>query len=160
MTAKGGKISTAARGRRQDAPDISGTTVAGGPAAVSDYRGKVVVLNIRGSWCDPCRTEAPGFQRAWEKHRDQGVQFLGLNTRDHDVANPRRFEQERGISHPSLFDPDGVNMLKFPKGSLNPQFIPTTLVIDREGRLAARGFGGQSPEDLESLLLPVLAEQP
>ncbi|MFF7457689.1 TlpA family protein disulfide reductase [Kitasatospora sp. NPDC008115] len=159
VTVKGSNISTAAAGKRQDAPDIGGNTLEGTPAKLSDYRGKVVVLNVWGSWCSPCRSEADDLQRVWEKYKDQGVQFLGINTRDTEIKNAVRFEQEKGVTFPSIYDPAGAELLKFPKGSLNPQSIPTTLVVDRDGRLAARAVGGQTDDALESMLQPVLAEQ-
>ncbi|GAA2233759.1 TlpA disulfide reductase family protein [Kitasatospora cystarginea] len=159
VSSKGSRISTAALGHRQDAPDISGTTLDGHSAKLSDYRGKVVVLNIWGSWCDPCRGEAKGLESVWEKYQSQGVQFLGINTRDVDRANAVAFETNKGVTFPSIYDPDGTQILKFPKGSLNPQFIPTTIVIDRGGKLAARAFGAQSADVIESMLQPVLAEQ-
>jgi peroxiredoxin len=155
---KGG-IDTAAPGHRQAAPDISGDTVDGGRAALSDYRGKVVVVNLWGSWCPPCRAEARGFQQVWTAYRDKGVQFLGINTRDTSVENARIFDRNFGITYPSLYDPDGAQILRFPKGSLNPQAIPTTLVIDRQGRIAARALKALPAEDLESMIKPVLAEQ-
>ncbi|MDY0811547.1 TlpA disulfide reductase family protein [Kitasatospora purpeofusca] len=159
VTAKGSNISTAAVGHRQEAPDIGGDTLEGAPAKLSDYRGKVVVLNVWGSWCGPCRSEADDLQRIWDKYKDQGVQFLGINTRDTEIKNAVRFEQEKGVTFPSIYDPAGAQLLKFPKGSLNPQSIPTTLVIDRDGRLAARAVGGQTDDALETMLQPVLAEQ-
>ncbi|MET8697512.1 TlpA family protein disulfide reductase [Kitasatospora sp. NPDC058032] len=159
VTAKGSTISTVAAGHRQDAPDISGTTLEGTPTKLSDYRGKVVVMNVWGSWCGPCRSEADDLQRVWEKYKDQGVQFLGINTRDPEVKNALRFEQEKGVTFPSIYDPAGTELLKFPKGSLNSNTIPTTLVIDREGKLAARALGGQTDDNLESMLQPIVAEQ-
>ncbi|MFB6893438.1 TlpA family protein disulfide reductase [Kitasatospora sp. NPDC056327] len=159
VTAKGSNISTAAVGKRQDAPDIGGDTLEGTPAKLSDYRGKVVVVNVWGSWCGPCRSEADDLQRIWEKYKDQGVQFLGINTRDTEIKNAVRFEQEKGVTFPSIYDPAGAQLLKFPKGSLNPQSIPTTLVVDRDGRLAARAVGGQTDDALESMLRPIVAEQ-
>ncbi|MEV6974710.1 TlpA disulfide reductase family protein [Kitasatospora sp. NPDC093806] len=159
VTAKGTNISTAAVGHRQDAPDIGGNTLEGTPAKLSDYRGKVVVLNVWGSWCGPCRSEADDLQRVWEKYQGQGVQFLGINTRDTEVKNAIRFEQEKGVTFPSLYDPAGAELLKFPKGSLNPNSIPTTLVVDRDGKLAARAVGGQTDDGLEAMLQPIVAEQ-
>ncbi|MDH6576798.1 TlpA disulfide reductase family protein [Kitasatospora sp. MAP5-34] len=158
VTGDGG-LDTAAVGHREDAPAISGLTLDGGKAALADYKGKVVVLNIWGSWCGPCRAEAKGLQAVSEKYKGQDVQFLGINTRDSTPANALAFEQNFGITYPSLYDPDGTQILKFPKGSLNPQSIPTTIVVDREGKLAARSMRGLSADDLESLLKPILAEK-
>ncbi|RKE19685.1 TlpA disulfide reductase family protein [Streptomyces sp. TLI_171] len=157
VTGKGG-IATAAVGERVDAPDITGTALDGnGSLKLSDYRGKVVVLNIWGSWCSPCRAEAKGLQATSEKYAGQ-VQFLGINTRDTDPANAVAFEKNFGVTYPSIYDPDGAQILKFPKGSLNPQSIPTTIVIDKDGKLAARAMRAMSAEDLDKMLEPVLAE--
>ncbi|WP_405017932.1 TlpA family protein disulfide reductase [Kitasatospora sp. NBC_00070] len=153
-----GGLDTAPVSSRRAAPAISGATLSGDRAALADYRGKVVVLNVWGSWCNPCRAEAKGLQEVWSKYRDQDVQFLGINTRDPDANNATRFEESFGITYPSLYDPDGTEILKFPKGSLNPQSIPTTIVVDRQGKLAARAMRPLSTEDLERLIAPVLAE--
>ncbi|MEV7214066.1 TlpA disulfide reductase family protein [Kitasatospora cineracea] len=157
VTGKGG-IATAAPAQRVAAPDITGTSLDGGGALkLSDYRGKVVVLNIWGSWCSPCRAEAKGLQESSQKYGDQ-VQFLGINTRDTDPANAVAFEKNFGVGYPSIYDPDGAEILKFPKGSLNPQSIPTTIVVDKDGRLAARAMRALSAEDLQKMVDPVLAE--
>ncbi|KQV18603.1 MULTISPECIES: TlpA disulfide reductase family protein [unclassified Kitasatospora] len=153
-----GGLDTAPLASRQTAPAISGITLRGDKAALADYRGKVVVLNVWGSWCNPCRAEAKGLQEVWSKYQAQDVQFLGINTRDSDVNSAIRFEDSFGITYPSLYDPDATEILKFPKGSLNPQSIPTTIVVDRQGRLAARSMRPISAEDLEKLIQPVLAE--
>ncbi|GJF31459.1 hypothetical protein KNE206_41590 [Kitasatospora sp. NE20-6] len=116
-------------------------------------------MNIWGAWCNPCRAEAKGLQGLWEKYQGNGVQFLGINTRDNDPENAVAFEKDKGITYPSIYDPDGTQILKFPKGSLNPKFIPTTIVIDQNGRLAARAFGAQSADTVEAMLRPILAEQ-
>ena len=73
-------------------------------------------------------------------------QFVGINTRDTDTANPARFEKELRIGYPSLYDPIGKLMLRFPKGSLNPQAIPSTIVLDRQGKIAARSLAPLSEE--------------
>ncbi|KIQ62599.1 MULTISPECIES: TlpA family protein disulfide reductase [Kitasatospora] len=157
ITGKGG-IATVPAGHRVDAPDISGTGLDGtGTLKLSDYRGKVVVLNVWGSWCSPCRAEAKGLQASAEKYADQ-VQFLGINTRDTDPANAVAFEKNFGVTYPSIYDPDGTQILKFPKGSLPPQSIPTTIVIDKDGKLAARAMRAMSTEDLDKMIEPVLAE--
>ncbi|WP_035858224.1 TlpA disulfide reductase family protein [Kitasatospora cheerisanensis] len=158
VSVKGG-VATAAPGHREEAPDISGATLDGGPVKLSDYRGKVVVLNLWGSWCSACRTEAAGLQELWQKYQGQDVQFLGINTRDNDPANAIAFEKNKGVTFPSLYDPDGTQILRFPKGNLNPQAIPTTMVIDRDGRMAARVFGARGSEDIDAMIRPVLAEQ-
>ncbi|MFJ6212434.1 TlpA family protein disulfide reductase [Streptomyces sp. NPDC092296] len=152
-------IDTAAAGHRGAAPDITGKTIDGKQVSLSDFRGKVVVVNIWGSWCPPCRAEAKGFQKVWTAYQGKGVQFLGINTRDNSVQNAAIFEKNFGITYPSIYDPDGTQVLRFPRGTLNPQDIPSTLVIDREGKIAARSLKALPQEDLEGMLGPVLAEQ-
>ncbi|MEV5885173.1 TlpA disulfide reductase family protein [Streptomyces sp. NPDC052020] len=152
-------IATVDKGERADAPDLSGETVDGKQLDVDDYQGKVVVLNVWGSWCPPCRAEAKNFQKVYEDVKDQGVQFVGINTRDTSTGPARAFEKEYGVTYPSLYDPTGKLMLRFEKGTLNPQAIPSTLVIDRDGKIAARTLQALSEEKLRSMLEPVLAEK-
>ncbi|MFE9767907.1 TlpA family protein disulfide reductase [Streptomyces sp. NPDC005808] len=152
-------ISTVAKGDRTAAPDLSGETVDGKQLDVADYKGKVVVLNVWGSWCPPCRAEAPNFVKVAKDTADQGVQFVGINTRDPSTAPAKAFEEEQGITYPSLYDPTGKLMLRFKKGTLNPQAIPSTLIIDRDGKIAARTLQALSEDKLREMLAPVLAEK-
>ncbi|MFC7982611.1 TlpA family protein disulfide reductase [Streptomyces sp. NPDC057336] len=151
-------ISTVKKGERADAPDLSGETVDGGQADIDDYKGKVVVLNVWGSWCPPCRAEAKNFETVYQDVKDQGVQFLGINTRDTSVGPARAFEEEFGVSYPSLYDPAGKLLLRFEKGTLNPQAIPSTLIVDREGKVAARTLQALSEEKLRKMLDPYLKD--
>ncbi|POX41915.1 redoxin domain-containing protein [Streptomyces sp. Ru73] len=144
---------------RAPAPGIQGTTTRGTPLDVGDYKGKkAVVLNIWGSWCGPCDAEAPGFAKVAGESRSKGVQFVGINTRDSGTAQAIRFEEQHKLPFPSLFDPSGKLMLRIPKGSINPQFIPSTVVIDRRGRIAARAMGPLGEQQLREMLKPVIAE--
>ncbi|MFD6826279.1 TlpA family protein disulfide reductase [Streptomyces sp. NPDC060085] len=152
-------ISTVAKADRVAIPDLSGKTVDGKQLDVADYKGKVVVLNVWGSWCPPCRAEAPNFVKVAKETAGQGVQFVGINTRDANVSLARSFEKAKGVTYPSLFDPTGKLMLRFKKGTLNPQTIPSTLVIDRDGKIAARTLQALSEDKLREMLDPVLAEK-
>lgn len=152
-------IATVAKGSRADAPDLSGKTVDGDQLDVDDYKGKVVVINVWGSWCPPCRAEAKNFEKVYQDLKDEGVQFVGINTRDATVGPARAFEEEQGVTYPSLFDPAGKLMLRFEKGTLNPQAVPSTLVFDREGKIAARSLQALSEEKLRKMIDPVLAEK-
>ncbi|MEV1064322.1 TlpA disulfide reductase family protein [Streptomyces sp. NPDC050263] len=152
-------ISTAEKGERAAVPDLSGETIDGKQLDVSAYKGKIVVLNVWGSWCSPCRAEAPGFQKVYQDLQADGVQFVGINTRDTKAANAVAFDKQFGITYPSLYDPTGKLMLRFAKGTLNPQAIPSTLVIDREGKIAARSLAALSEERLRKMIAPVLAEK-
>jgi peroxiredoxin len=152
-------IATVARDGRTVAPELSGPTVDGSRLDVADYRGKVVVVNVWGSWCPPCRAEAKNFETVYKDVKGQGVQFVGINTRDTSVGPAKAFESDYGITYPSLYDPTGRLMLRFKKGTLNPQLIPSTLVIDRDGKVAARALQALSEDKLRSMLKPVLAEK-
>lgn len=152
-------ISTAEKGERAAAPDLSGKTVNGGQLDVASYKGKVVVLNVWGSWCAPCRAEAPNFEKVYQDLKTRGVEFVGINTRDTSVQNAVAFEKQQGITYQSLYDPTGKLMLRFKRGTLNPQAVPSTLVLDREGKIAARSLAALSEDKLRKMIAPVLAEK-
>ncbi|ALV39171.1 TlpA disulfide reductase family protein [Streptomyces sp. CdTB01] len=142
---------------RQAAPDVRGETLTGEQAGLADYRGKIVVINVWGSWCAPCRAEAPHLEKVYEDTRDQGVAFLGINTRDATKTNALNFEKEFGITYPSLWDPAGRQLLKF-KGTISPSAIPSTVVIDRKGRIAARALKALSETELRKMIDPLLKQ--
>ncbi|WP_406285715.1 TlpA family protein disulfide reductase [Embleya sp. NBC_00896] len=142
---------------RKTAPKVTGQTLEGKDINLADFKGKVVVLNVWGSWCPPCRAEAADFQRAHVETEAKGVQFLGINTRDSTQANALAFTASKGVTYPSLWDPDAREIIKF-TGNLNPNAIPSTLIIDREGRIAARVLRAVTIEELRSMIDPVLNE--
>ncbi|MFJ8085117.1 TlpA family protein disulfide reductase [Streptomyces sp. NPDC096205] len=152
-------IATAAKGERAAAPELDGETLEGKPLSTADYKGKVLVVNVWGSWCGPCRVEAKNFEKVYRGVKGQGVEFVGINTRDTSTVPALAFEKEWGITYPSLYDPTGKLMLRFKKGTLNPQLVPSTLVIDREGKIAARALQPLSEDKLRGMIEPVLAEK-
>jgi thiol-disulfide isomerase/thioredoxin len=154
-----GEIITVKPADRKAAPELSGKTVDGGTASLASYKGKVVVINVWGSWCSPCRAEAPNLAQVAKADEAKGVQFLGINTRDLNTANPATFDRRFGIGYPSFYDPYGKLIAKFPDGTLNPQAIPSTLVVDRQGRIAARVLKALSVADLNQLIDPIAAEK-
>ncbi|SHN21714.1 Thiol-disulfide isomerase or thioredoxin [Actinacidiphila paucisporea] len=154
-----GEITVLKPADRKPAPDLSGKTVAGGQDSLAAYKGKVVVINIWGSWCGPCRAEAPHLADVSAADKAKGVQFLGINTRDLTASNAAAFTKRYGITYPNLYDPYGKLILRFPKGSLNPQSLPATLVIDRQGRVAARALKPLGQDDLNQLIDPIAAEK-
>ena len=136
---------------RPPAPQLSGTTLEGERLDVGDYRGKVVVLNFWASWCPPCRAEAQNLIEVAETTKASGVEFIGVNVknaRDEALA----FERKQGVPYPSLHDQPGVLLTRF--RTLVPQVPPTTLILDRQGRIAGRFIGGVTTREL---LVPVQA---
>lgn len=144
---------------REPAPELAGTLIGGGDFALSDVRGDdVVVVNVWGSWCAPCRAEAATLETVYRDVEDQGVLFVGLNTRDEE-AQALAFLDRFDVSYPNLDDNDARLQLAF-RTSLPSAAIPTTWVIDREGRVAARTLSGVTEERLRGMLDAVLAESP
>lgn len=142
---------------RQPAPDLAGPLVGGGHYSLADERGDdIVVVNVWGSWCAPCRAEAETLEAVYRDLRGDGVQFLGLNTRDREAA-ALAFIENFDVTYPNLDDTDARLQLGF-RDSLPSAAIPTTWVIDRQGRVAARALAGVTEERLRAMLEPVLAE--
>ncbi len=126
--------------KREKPGKISGETLEGKTVALSDYAGKVVVVNVWGSWCPPCRAEADDLSKAAAELAPQGVVFLGINTRDASRDNALTFQNKRKVPYSSIFDPGGKSLLAF-HGTLTPNAIPSTVVIDAQGRVAASIIG-------------------
>ena len=118
---------------RQLLPSVVGTTLDGRPLDLASYRGKVVVLNFWASWCPPCREEGPVLQEVAAQSKPLGVEFVGVNVKD-EKASAIAFERKAGVTYPSLHDQPGALLLRFRQ--VVPQTPPTTLIVDREGRIA------------------------
>ncbi|MBK7822626.1 MAG: TlpA family protein disulfide reductase [Tessaracoccus sp.] len=138
FTTGDGTVAIVPVAERQEAPVLAGTTLAGEEVSTADFAGTPIVINVWGSWCAPCREEAPQLVEAAKQLGDDAV-FLGLNTRDLDAGPALAFERAFEVTYPSIFDPDGELLLGF--GQLPPKAIPSTIVIDADGRVAARVIG-------------------
>jgi thiol-disulfide isomerase/thioredoxin len=138
------------------APAVAGTALGGAKISLAAYHGRVVVINFWGSWCTPCRAEAPALAQLARALRPSGVQFLGVDIRD-SPASAEAFMRDFGIDYPSLNDPGDEIALDF-RSTVPPAGIPTTLVIARSGRIAARVIGGTSYNSLKSLITRAAAE--
>lgn len=135
-----GVITVLTEAERKKPGPVSGTTLDGEEVSLEQYLGKVVVINVWGSWCPPCRAEADDLTVAAEELMPRGVVFLGINTRDNSVETALAFQRAQEVPYPSIFDPGGKNLLAF-YGTLSPNAIPSTVVIDAEGRVAASIIG-------------------
>ena len=136
--------------RRKAAPQLSGKTLDGDDLDVAELRGSIVVVNVWGSWCAPCKREQPELNRAAADLAADGVRFVGINVRDRTPANAQVHVRRYGVPYPSIFDPSAQLVAKL--RDLPPSAIPSTVVIDREGRLAARVIGATSYDELVDLV--------
>lgn len=143
-------------GERATAPEFAGTLLDGGEFSSTDLAGDVAVINFWGSWCAPCRVEAPEFQEVYADVRDSGVQFLGINVKDTDQL-ARAFEENFGIEFPSLADPRGEVALAF--RDYPASAIPSTIVLDRRSQVAAVYTGAVRQDDLRAVLDRLTAEE-
>jgi peroxiredoxin len=147
--AGGGTSETFPVGKRPAAPEVSGELLDGTHFDVASHKGEVVVLNFWASWCAPCRDEAPELEAAYQATRAGGVTFIGVDGRDTKDA-ARQFVEGHGLTYPSLFDPAGKVAMSFTK--VPPSVLPSTLVLDREGRIAAVYRQPVFRDDLASFL--------
>lgn len=123
--------------QRKELPAVSGPALGTSKTiSTQEYRGKVVVINVWGSWCPPCRKEAPDLQAASVETKNV-AQFVGITSKDYDPAPAEAFVRSFKITYPSIYDPTGKVLLAF-AGELPPSAIPSTMIIDRQGRLAVR----------------------
>ncbi len=124
---------------RDGAVELTGTDLDGKPIDLADYRGRPVVIVVWGSWCAPCRAEAPDVVAA-AKEIGSKAQFVGINLRDASTTTGDAFVRRFDVPYPSVYSPDGRAMLQF-QGTLGPNSIPSFVVLDADGRVAASILG-------------------
>lgn len=144
---------------REPGPTIQGESLMdeGKQITVSDYAGKVVVINIWGAWCPPCRVEAPQMQKIWHTYGDKGVQVLGIDVRDNDRSFPEDFMRDTKLTYPSIYDPPMRSLLGmkgYPRSA-----VPSTIVLDKQHRVAAVYLRDLLASDLTPLIDRLLAEK-
>lgn len=123
---------------------------------LSDYAGKVVVLNIWGAWCGPCRAEAPELQKLYDAHKDSGLQVLGIDVRDDIRSQPEDFMRNYKLTYPSIYDPGSRSLLALSGYPRNA--VPSTIILDRQHRVAAVHLIAVLASDLEPLVKELTAE--
>lgn len=141
---------------RASAPEFNGVLLDGSDFASSSLSGDVVVLNFWGSWCAPCRVETPEFQQVSDGVSGEGVSFLGINAKD-DRQLAQAFLDDKGITFPSVFDPRGEIALAFRDYPANA--IPSTIILDRDGRVAAVYVAVVVADELRQVLDTLLVER-
>lgn len=137
---------------------LTGKDFAGADVDTAAWIGDVVVINTWYAACPPCRAEAPDLVAAAEDYAADGVQFIGLNSTD-DAGTAQPFERNFDVPYPSIADPDGIATAAL-QGHVPLQAVPTTVVLDRQGRVMARIIGRLDPTTLRELIDSGLAEDP
>jgi thiol-disulfide isomerase/thioredoxin len=140
---------------RASAPTFSGTLLDGSPFTSTSLQGSVAVINFWGSWCAPCRVETPEFSQVASSVADRSVRFLGVDVKE-DKQFAQAFMAGRQIAYPSLYDPRGEIALAFRDYPANA--IPSTIVLDRQGRVAAVYTAAVTQKDLTTVLGAVTGE--
>lgn len=151
-----GAVETIPMADRAEPVELKGALLDGTRWDSASARGDVLVVNVWGSWCAPCVAEAPELQKVWSDlaSADAPVQFIGIDFRE-EAARGAAFAKKAGITYPSLSDESGVLILAL-QGKAPT--VPTTLVLDTQGRIAARVNGSVSASTLRALVDDVLAE--
>jgi thiol-disulfide isomerase/thioredoxin len=134
-----GRVQVIDAAERDGAVALTGEDLDGEPLDLADLRGKPAVVLVWGSWCAPCRAEAPELVAADRELRGE-AEFVGINVRDASTAQAKGFVRTFGVDYPSFYSPDGKALLSF-SGTLSPNSIPATVVLDAEGRVAASILG-------------------
>ena len=152
-----GSVTEIPAAERGESVVFDGALEDGSTVSSADYAGEVLVVNFWYAACAPCRAEAPDLKDLSEQFTGRGARFLGVNVRD-QAASAIAFNESYEINYPSVMDVDGGLQLAF-SGSIPPNAVPTTLVLDSTGRVAARILGKvNSPSILETLIKDTIAE--
>lgn len=151
-----GSVTELGTGDRGNPVSAKGTTADGKPLDIATMRGGVVVLNVWYAACAPCRKEAPDLQSLATSLKASNVHFVGINTRD-NAATARAFQTGFGITYPSIMDASGKVILGL-RGKVSPNAVPTTLVLDKQGRVAGRVLGLVERSTLKAMITKVAAE--
>lgn len=153
-----GAYTVIAEADRGEPIEFEGVIETGDTVSSDDYRGEVLVVNFWYAACPPCRLEAPDLEALSQQFAPDGVRFLGVNIYD-QAPTAMSFAEEFGVTYPSILDVnDGAVRLAF-AGQVAPNAVPSTLVLDQQGRVAARIAGLVSePSVLRSMISDVLAE--
>jgi thiol-disulfide isomerase/thioredoxin len=153
-TPKGTTIGAA---KRKPAGPAAGTLLNGSPWTLAALKGSVVVINYWASWCGPCRVETPNFQKMYQAYRAKGVQFVGIDVKEAQRSTAESFVADNKITYPIVYDEGAKTALQL--GHLPLQGLPNTVVVDRQGRVAAVYVGQVLPGDLEPVLTALTTEQ-
>lgn len=151
-----GSVSEYAPDTRTAAVAMTGVLYDGTTVDSAQWQGNVTVLNVWYAACAPCRKEAPDLEALHQEFKNDGVRFYGINVRD-TAATAAAFERTFGTTYPSFNDSDGGILLAL-ADHVPPRAVPTTLVLDRQGKVAARVLGLAEKSTLKALISSALKE--
>jgi peroxiredoxin len=146
-----GSITEVAIANRGDAISFTATDLDGKSVSSADFAGKVLVVNFWYAGCAPCRAEAADLEKVHAQFAGKDVVFLGVNVRD-GADTAKTFNSTFGVTYPSVTDLDGKVQLAF-SSSVAPNAVPTTLVLDKKGRVAARVLGRLASDSILATLI-------
>jgi thiol-disulfide isomerase/thioredoxin len=143
---------------RRKVGTVTGDLLNGGTYNVASDLGKVTVINFWATWCGPCTTETPQFDSLYRSliKEDQPVAFVGIDTKEGDKDAPRSFVKDNKISYPIVYDENGKTAIEL--GKIPSQSLPFTVLLDKQGRVAAVYLSKLEPADLEPVLKKLIAE--
>lgn len=136
--------------KRKQAGPVAGTLLSGGNYRLADDRGKVVVLNFFASWCPPCQVETPQFDSVYRERKSSGVQFIGMDVKDPSKGAAQSWIKDKGVTFPVVYDEAARSAIQL--GDVPMAALPSTVVIDKQGRVAAVYVGSVLPKDLTPAL--------
>jgi thiol-disulfide isomerase/thioredoxin len=145
-------------GDRHSVTGVTGTLLNGDRFDLSRWKGHVVVVNFWGSWCGPCVGEAPALEQVHRDTAADGVEFLGVDIKEQGRAQAETFVRAHHITYPMLYDESNLVALHF--RGMPPNATPTTIVLDRQGRIAARHSGAILYTALRDLVARAQRESP
>jgi peroxiredoxin len=137
------------------APDLSLTNLDGKPASLADYRGKVVLVNLWATWCPPCKEEMPALETFYRKHTGEGFSIVAVNDGD-PAPDVVQFVEDYGLTFPIWLDPRYIATEK----AFKTMNLPSSFVIDRNGRVVLSWVGAIDLQTLEQHVSPIIEGQP
>jgi thiol-disulfide isomerase/thioredoxin len=151
------KGKTIAEAKRKPAGPATGMLLDGGGWTLKSLKGQVAVLNYWATWCAPCRIETPNLQKVYAAWKPKGVAFVGIDVKEANRSPVIAFVKDNAVTYPIIFDEGAKTALQI--GHLPLQGLPNTVVIDKQGRVAAVYVGNVLPADLEPVLASLTTER-